>query len=102
MLSITIIMTGQMSTESDLETISRVLQLVSHLGGPEYTTDEIQWAADIPAGKRLLEWLASQTSDADQVAATNHQFKQDSDITLQTSLAPIALYSDEVELCVAS
>ena len=88
---------------SNQETISRVLELVSHLGGPRILPEEIEWATDIPAGKQLLEWLASQLSDppvTDRVAGpsgdSNHT-GLDSNLALQASLSPIALYSDEVK-----
>lgn len=86
-----------MTTSSQTETILRVLDLVSHLGGPSCTTDDLQWAVDIPAGKQLLEWLASQNPDEDfpHVAGVNHS-QQDGDARrLQTVLSPIALYTDE-------
>ncbi|KAI1791153.1 hypothetical protein LXA43DRAFT_1181965 [Ganoderma leucocontextum] len=89
---------------SNQETISRVLELVSHLGGPSCTEDEVRWAADIPAGNRLLEWLASQLPDpsfADRVAGSNHDAGPTRDEVsglIQTSVSPIALYSEELDI----
>ena len=94
-------------SELELETIARVLDLVSHLGGPACTPGELEWAADIPAGKLLLEWLASQVSDdrlaaVAAVAATDTSSVPDlRSRTLQASASPIALYKEELDMCVA-
>ncbi|KAM5543054.1 hypothetical protein V8D89_003438 [Ganoderma adspersum] len=89
---------------SNQETISRVLKLVFHLDGPSCTEDELAWAADIPAGKGLLDWLAGQLPDptfTDRVArSSNHNAGPTRDVSglIQTSISPIALYSEEVEI----
>ena len=88
---------------SNQEPISRVLTLVSHLGGPICTEDELKWAADIPAGKELLDWLAGQLPDptfTDRVAGSNHNTGPTRDVSglIQTSVSPIALYSEEVDM----
>ncbi|KAI0753161.1 hypothetical protein C8Q80DRAFT_496992 [Daedaleopsis nitida] len=85
------------------DTITRVLELVAHLGGPSYSVHELEWAADIPAGKQLLEWLATQLpADNHSPMNPNTDSVIDTSIsnfdkpTLQAGLAPIALYQDEV------
>ncbi|PIL33580.1 hypothetical protein GSI_04203 [Ganoderma sinense ZZ0214-1] len=85
------------------ETVSRVLELVSHLGGPSCTEDELKWAADIPAGKRLLDWLVGQFPDptfTDRMAGSNHDPSPAHDVSgpIQTAVSPIALYSEEMEI----
>ena len=86
------------------ETVSRVVELVSHLGGPSCASDELKWAADIPAGKQLLDWLASQLPDptfTDRLAGSNHNpspAAHDVSGPIQTAVSPIALYSEEVEM----
>lgn len=83
------------------------MELVSHLGGPSCTADELQWAADIPAGKRLLEWLASQvpvptSPSAGVESGPNHNVDLTRDVSglTQTAVSPIALYSEEVDVSV--
>ncbi len=85
------------------KTISQVLDLVSHLGGPNRTEDELKWASDIPAGKQLLEWLASQLPDptlTDGVAGSNHNAGPTHDVSglIQTAVFPIALHGEEVDM----
>ena len=66
--------------------VTTVLQLVSHLGGPECIPEDLDWAVDIPAGKQLLEWLASQTLDYPE---------QGDRPTLESVVSPIMLYPEE-------
>ena len=92
---------------SNQEPISRVLTLVSHLGGPSCTEDELKWAADIPAGNELLGWLAGQLPDptftlrvAGSGSGSNHNAGPTRDVSglIQTSISPIALYSEEIDV----
>ena len=90
---------------SNQEPISRVLTLVSHLGGPSCTEDELKWATDIPAGKELLDWLAGQLPEptfTDRVAGSgsNHNAGPTRDVSglIQTTISPIALYGEEVDM----
>ena len=76
--------------------ISRALEVISHLGGPECTQEELKWAGDIPAGKRLLEWLARQVVDSEVPSSLNADIH--SDDRLRTSLSTIALYKDELDI----
>ena len=82
-----------MSTQ---ETVARVLQVIDHLGAPEYQSQDLYWAADIPEGKQLLEWLAAQSLPVHNHGAENGP-AADARI-LQTSLSSVALYRDELEL----
>ena len=66
--------------------VTTVLQLVPHLGGPECTPEDLDWASDIPAGKQLLEWLASQTLDYPE---------QGDRPSLEAVVSPIVLYPEE-------
>jgi hypothetical protein len=61
--------------------------MVSQLGGPSISPAHIEWALDIPAGKRLIEWLAAQFRDGTPV---------------QTCLKMIALEDEEVQTYVRS
>ncbi|KAI0669615.1 hypothetical protein C8Q78DRAFT_189275 [Trametes maxima] len=88
--------------------ISDVIRVISHLGGPECSEEDLTWAADIPAGELLLEWLAMQAAPVpvanceEDIAAnagaqpSSHSEKLHNQ-QLQTSLSPIALYRDEVD-----
>ena len=79
-------------------TITRALEIISHLGGPECSPDELQWAMDIPAGKQLLEWLASQTTNDDPRQDTSADDSTTQDDRLEAILAPIALFGDELQM----
>ena len=78
-------------------TTTQVLGIISHLGGPQCSPEELSWAEDIPAGKQLLEWLADQTthdlrqddSEDDAISREDH---------LAAFLAPISLYQGELDM----
>ncbi|TBU31059.1 hypothetical protein BD311DRAFT_863568 [Dichomitus squalens] len=90
---------------SNPDSISHVLELVSHLDRPRISSGDIAWATDIPAGKQLLQWLGAQLPDpsfADQVAlAESNHTGPGCNPTLRASLAPIALYSEELDVLAA-
>jgi hypothetical protein len=65
-----------------------VTTIVSELGGPSINPVDIEWALDIPAGKRLIHWLANQLG---------HETS-----TLGASLRCIALEAEEVTMFVHS
>ena len=75
--------------------IFQVLKMITHLGGPECSPEELQWAMDIPAGKQLLEWLASQVSDETQTneSSTEHRSRH-----INAALSSIALCQDELDV----
>ena len=84
-------------------TISTVLEILAHLGGPECSPEELEWAVDIPAGKQLLEWIASQADtegqiDRGQIVGNEQQPKGGSALNLRASLSPVALYQDELQM----
>jgi hypothetical protein len=41
----------------------KLISMVSHLGGPQISAVDIEWATDIPAGRRLIEWFTSQLDE---------------------------------------
>ncbi|KAJ7099451.1 hypothetical protein B0H15DRAFT_820305 [Mycena belliarum] len=43
-----------------MEISETITTTVSLLGGPNLSPQDIDWALDLPAGRRLLEWLVSQ------------------------------------------
>jgi hypothetical protein len=65
-----------------------VTTIVSLLGGSQFNADDIDWALDLPAGQRLLEWLVSQVGDLS------------TDDALRTALQAISLEEDEVQMSV--
>jgi hypothetical protein len=70
---------------------------VRHLGGPNIPTADVEWAMDLPAGKCLIEWLASQLEGGlDNSAATGVHDGYSLDV--QTSLEMIALEDDEIQM----
>ena len=40
--------------------VEHLVSTISHLGGPTIHPVDIEWATDLPAGKKLVEWLADQ------------------------------------------
>ncbi|KAJ7736864.1 hypothetical protein B0H16DRAFT_110295 [Mycena metata] len=67
--------------------------IVSLLGGPDLNTEDIDWALDVPAGKRLLEWLVSQV----ELPADDDRGTDEFD-ALRAALGAIALEEDEVQM----
>jgi hypothetical protein len=51
-----------MSTAADdlSPELGAFLDLVYALGGPKIQAEDIEWAADLPAGQSLIKWIASQ------------------------------------------
>ncbi|KAJ8473863.1 hypothetical protein ONZ51_g7597 [Trametes cubensis] len=81
--------------------VADTIRMLSHLGGPECTEENIAWAADIPTGKKLLKWLASQMHAGDgdfshSETSVASQSKEDvQSVALQTVISSISLYEDE-------
>jgi hypothetical protein len=71
-----------------------VTTIVSLLGGPQFNADDIDWALDLPAGQRLLEWLVSQV---DELSADDGMNGSDA---LRAALQAISLEEDEVQMFV--
>ncbi|KAJ7935287.1 hypothetical protein B0H13DRAFT_2473309 [Mycena leptocephala] len=71
-----------------------VTTIVSLLGGPQFNADDIDWALDLPAGQRLLEWLVSQV---DELSADDGMNGSDA---LRAALQAISLEEDEVQMSV--
>ncbi|KAI0629433.1 hypothetical protein C8Q77DRAFT_1065394 [Trametes polyzona] len=80
-------------------TLQDVRRLITHLGGPECSEEDLRWATDIPSGRQLLEWLASQgLQDRERVdVARRAGGEVADDVLYQTVVSPIALYKDEVD-----
>ena len=80
--------------------------MLSHLGGPECTEENIAWAADIPTGKKLLKWLASQMHAGDgdfshsATSVASRSIEDVQSVALQTVISPISLYEDESSMYV--
>ncbi|KAJ7108454.1 hypothetical protein C8R43DRAFT_187702 [Mycena crocata] len=66
--------------------------LVSLLGGPKLNAEDIEWASELPAGEKLLNWLVSQV----QLELPPLDTDADSD-SLRAALQAIALEEDEVD-----
>lgn len=65
--------------------------IISALGGPSIQAEDIEWAIDLPAGKRLVDWIAAQLLDYET---------DDGRETHQAALGNIALEAEEVDMCV--
>ena len=75
----------------------KLASIVSHLGGPEISPLEIDWALDLPAGKRLIEWLVDQL---DEDVETDTVDDGDSGRLYRAALKDIALDRQELSLYV--
>ena len=69
----------------------QISAIISALGGPSIQAEDIEWAIDLPAGKRLVDWIAAQLLD-DEI--------DDGDGACQAALRNIALEVGEVDMCV--
>lgn len=45
-----------------------LITILDHLGGPQLTEADVSWISDLPAGKSLLDFLASQVEIQGTVA----------------------------------
>ncbi len=77
--------------------VADVIRIISHLGGPDCSEEDLQWAADIPSGKHLLEWVANQGSATSDFGDAGVQHSP-RDILDQIVLSPIALYKEELDV----
>lgn len=66
-----------------------LITLVSALGGPTVDPKDIEWATDLPAGKKLIEWLVEQSRGAE--GDIDEQYR------LYASLDAIVLQEDELQ-----
>ncbi|KAJ6631448.1 hypothetical protein B0H10DRAFT_1978800 [Mycena sp. CBHHK59/15] len=70
-----------------------VTTIVSLLGGPKINAEDIEWAADIPAGQRLLEWLAAQVSTGEV-----DDDGSDASYKVRAALTGVALEGEELQM----
>ncbi|KAF8216375.1 hypothetical protein K438DRAFT_1953326 [Mycena galopus ATCC 62051] len=75
-----------------MKTTETATAIVSLLGGPEFNAEDIDWAMDLPAGQRLLDWLVSQVEL--EVAAADDATSD----SLRAALQAISLENDEVQM----
>ncbi|KAH9855924.1 hypothetical protein C2E23DRAFT_874526 [Lenzites betulinus] len=86
-------------TSGARHTIKDAIRTISHLGGPNVSEEDLEWAADIPSGRELLEWLATQAAETRELnipdlSNDGPQVLSDHDL-YQTVISPIALYQEE-------
>lgn len=72
------------------DTPKQLSAIISALGGPSIQVEDIEWAIDLPVGKKLMDWIAAQLLD-DEI---------DDDRSCQVALRNIALEDGEVDMCV--
>jgi hypothetical protein len=72
-------------------TPSQLSAIIYALGGPSINVEDIEWAIDVPAGKKLVDWIAAQLLD-DEIDGGENAYK--------AALRNIALEAGEVEMCV--
>jgi len=79
-----------------MEISKTVSTIVSLLGGPELNPKDIDWASDLPAGRKLLEWLVSQVQPEleDELDGTGAESG-----SIRAALQAIALEDDELRMC---
>lgn len=54
-------------TSCDLMSSSAIARIVATLGGPDIDPSDIEWAAHLPAGQKLIQWLVDQCVVAETV-----------------------------------
>ncbi|KAJ7125280.1 hypothetical protein C8R44DRAFT_782778 [Mycena epipterygia] len=74
-----------------MEISKTITTIVSLLGGPELNPEDIDWASDLPAGRKLLEWLVSQVQP--ELDGTGVEFGP-----IRAALQAIALEDDELRM----
>lgn len=48
-----------------LSDVQKLCTIVSCLGGPAYTPNELEWVTQVPSGKALIGWIAAQLHSED-------------------------------------
>lgn len=79
----------------DRDAPSKLCAIISALGGPPIQAEDIEWALDLPAGKKLVDWIAAQLLD-EEIELENGTINA----TCQAALRGIALEVGEVDMCV--
>ncbi|KAF8828744.1 hypothetical protein HHX47_DHR3000178 [Lentinula edodes] len=69
-----------------LSDVHKFCTIVSCLGGPAYTPNELEWVTQVPSGKALIGWIAAQLHS------------EDDENSGQAVLSRIALEAEEVKL----
>jgi hypothetical protein len=75
-----------------MNTPNQLSAIILALGGPPIQVEDIEWAIDLPAGKKLVDWIAAQLVD--------DEIDDDGDGNYQAALRNIALEAGEVDMCV--
>lgn len=70
------------------DTPKQLSAIILALGGPSIQVEDIEWAIDLPVGKKLMDWIAAQLLD-DEI---------DDDRSCQVALRNIALEDGEVDI----
>ncbi|KAJ3733861.1 hypothetical protein DFJ43DRAFT_1173900 [Lentinula guzmanii] len=73
-----------------LSDVEKLCNIVSCLGGPKYTPNELDWAAQFAPGKALIEWIAAQLP----LEGRN----LDDEYSQRAVLSKIALEDEELQL----
>jgi hypothetical protein len=74
---------------------SKLSAIISALSGPPIQVEDIEWALALPAGKKLVDWIAAQLLD-EEIESENGT----NNANYQAALRDIALEAGEVE-CVS-
>ena len=81
-----------MSPQSNVETLARI---VTALGDDTSRPEDIEWANEMPSGRDMLAWIASQLSAPEDAV---HDDDDDDDDDILASLSAIALDDAELKL----
>ncbi|KAI0919082.1 hypothetical protein AcV5_002092 [Taiwanofungus camphoratus] len=85
-----------MASSDTATAADKLVLLTQYLGGPRYSPKDIEWAADLPVGKALIEWLANQVTDSDLVEESILEDYSEC-LRYRTSLEAIALEDEEIK-----
>ncbi|CCM05217.1 uncharacterized protein FIBRA_07427 [Fibroporia radiculosa] len=79
-----------MRDESDES--AALVRIITALGGPELSPQELDWAISLPAGQAIVQWLTLQTTNISKEEDVNIM-----DIQTRASLHQIALHAEEAK-----
>ncbi|KAF9463578.1 hypothetical protein BDZ94DRAFT_1308690 [Collybia nuda] len=74
----------------------RLTKIIFDLGGPPVADSDIEWALDLPAGMKLLDWLAAQLGDSN--GEKDDTISVDEGNEYNKNLRAIALEAEEVKI----
>ncbi|KAF7979029.1 hypothetical protein HWV62_44013 [Athelia sp. TMB] len=73
-----------------------LIKIATHFGGRRMNLEDIEWATDLPAGKRLVDWIAAQLDPDVEQDGAGGGVRTHSALQLAVSLKDVSLESEEI------